>query len=157
LKMMASVKTTAKAAHPVGEKRHSRKGGPERVLSEKEIHDLAFSLDGGQAVVAEAGPPGGKVAAQPSPMLAELTELLADWPMDDEQRASVVANAETVPQEQVRAMIQRMRTTRQNLETRLANLTKLFPFGRGVEITANTTVPASYEISVPAEQKAECA
>jgi hypothetical protein len=97
------------------------------------------------------------VRGRPYNALAELKGLLAEYPMDDEQRASILANAKALPEGQVRAMIQRMRTTLERLETGLAELKKLLPFEKGVEFTADTTVAASYEISVPAGQKAECA
>lgn len=134
---MASMKIAAKPGAKEDQMgREAKLGGTVRI--ETSSGDMVFIVD-------EFKPCPDSIKTP----LAEFKELLAEYPMDDQQRDSVFANAQTLPEPQVVAMIQRMRTTLEQLEAGLSELKKQMPFEEGVEFSSHTSAVAAYAASIP--------
>jgi len=90
-----------------------------------------------------------KTSKATSGTLAELEIPLADFPMDRQQRASVLENAATLPETEVRAMTKRMRATVDALEAKVLELNGLMHMGE-VRVVEETTAAMAYQMAVPA-------
>jgi hypothetical protein len=84
----------------------------------------------------------------PSRVLEELKIVLADYPMDCGQRASVVENAAKMPEKEVRAMVQKMKATASALATKVRELNELMSSSE-VVVIHETTAATAYQAAVP--------